>query len=150
MLAIVLDVFSRRFPAFAGTGWAMAGRLRTGLVLDALDRAVEQRCPDSVIHHSDRERGVAQGTSGAGQEGTVGMNKEDWGERRPMPLAQVGACQVDARYVVVDDEGGVVGGASFKTVASATAAARKMARPKRQEWDAGLPGCPLPDGPTAA
>ena len=51
-LAIVLDVFSRRIPAFAGTGWAMAGHLRTELVLDALDRAVEQRRPDSVIHHS--------------------------------------------------------------------------------------------------
>ena len=54
-LAIVLDVFSRRIPAFAGTGWAMAGHLRTELVLDALDRAVEQRRPDSVIHHSDQD-----------------------------------------------------------------------------------------------
>ena len=53
-LAIVLDVFSRRIPAFAGTGWAMAGHLRTELVLDALDMAVEQRRPDSVIHHSDQ------------------------------------------------------------------------------------------------
>ena len=51
-LAIVLDVFSRRIPAFAGTGWTMAGHLRTELALDALDRAVEQRRPDSVIHHS--------------------------------------------------------------------------------------------------
>ena len=50
-LAIVLDVFSRRIPAFAGTDWAMAGHLRTELVLDALDMAVEQRRPDSVIHH---------------------------------------------------------------------------------------------------
>ena len=53
-LAIVLDVFSRRIPAFAGTGWAMAGHLRTELVLDALDMAVEQRRSDSVIHHSDQ------------------------------------------------------------------------------------------------
>ena len=53
-LAIVLDVFSRRIPAFAGTGWAIAGHLRTELVLDALDMAVEQRRPDSVIHHSDQ------------------------------------------------------------------------------------------------
>ena len=48
-LAIVLDVFSRRI-----VGWAMAGHLRTELVLDALDMAVEQRRPDSVIHHSDQ------------------------------------------------------------------------------------------------
>ena len=48
-LAIVLDVFSRRV-----VGWAMAGHLRTELVLDALDMAVEQRRPDSVIHHSDQ------------------------------------------------------------------------------------------------
>ena len=49
-LAIVLDVFSRRI-----VGWSMAGHLRTELVLDALDMAVEQRRPDSVIHHSDSE-----------------------------------------------------------------------------------------------
>ena len=48
-LAIVLDVFSRRI-----VGWAMAGHLRTELVLDALDMAVEQRRPGSVIHHSDQ------------------------------------------------------------------------------------------------
>ena len=48
-LAIVLDVFSRRI-----VGWSMAGHLRTELVLDALDMAVEQRRPDSVIHHSDQ------------------------------------------------------------------------------------------------
>ena len=54
-LAIVLDMFSRRIPAFAGTGWAMAGHLRTELVLDALHMAVQQRRPDSVIHHSDSE-----------------------------------------------------------------------------------------------
>ena len=48
-LAIVLDVFSRRI-----VGWAMAGHLRTELVLDALGMAVEQRRPDSVIHHSDQ------------------------------------------------------------------------------------------------
>ena len=48
-LAIVLDVFSRRI-----VGWAMAGHLRTELVLDALHMAVQQRRPDSVIHHSDR------------------------------------------------------------------------------------------------
>ena len=48
-LAIVLDVFSRRI-----VGWSMAGHLRTELVLDALDMAVEQRRPGSVIHHSDQ------------------------------------------------------------------------------------------------
>ena len=48
-LAIVLDVFSRRV-----VGWAMANHLRTELVLDALDMAVGQRRPDSVIHHSDQ------------------------------------------------------------------------------------------------
>ena len=47
-LAVVLDVFSRRI-----VGWAMAGHLRTELVLAALDMAVVQRKPDSVVHHSD-------------------------------------------------------------------------------------------------
>ncbi len=67
-LAIVLDVFSRRV-----VGWAMAGHLRTALVVEALEMAVAQRRPEAVIHHSVqgcqytslafgarcRERGVA-------------------------------------------------------------------------------------------
>ena len=47
-LAVVLDVFSRKI-----VGWAMAGHLRTELVLAALDMAVAQRKPESVVHHSD-------------------------------------------------------------------------------------------------
>ncbi len=48
-LAIVLDVWSRRI-----VGWSMANHLKTELVLDALDMALAQRRPESVIHHSDR------------------------------------------------------------------------------------------------
>ncbi len=47
-LAVVLDVWSRRI-----VGWAMAGHLRTELVLEALDMALRQRRPNDVIHHSD-------------------------------------------------------------------------------------------------
>jgi transposase InsO family protein len=47
-LSVVLDAFSRRV-----VGWAMAGHLRTELVLAALDMAVAQRQPDGVVHHSD-------------------------------------------------------------------------------------------------
>ncbi len=47
-LAVVVDAFSRRV-----VGWAMAGHLRTELVLEALEMAIEQRHPDGVIHHSD-------------------------------------------------------------------------------------------------
>lgn len=48
-LAVVLDVWSRRI-----VGWAMANHLRTEVVLDALNMAVWQRRPKSVIHHSDQ------------------------------------------------------------------------------------------------
>jgi putative transposase len=48
-LAVVLDVWSRRI-----VGWAMANHLRTELVVDALNMAVYQRHPESVIHHSDQ------------------------------------------------------------------------------------------------
>ena len=48
-LAVVLDVWSRRV-----IGWAMATHLRTELVLDALNMAVAQRRPTTVIHHSDQ------------------------------------------------------------------------------------------------
>lgn len=47
-LAVILDVWSRRI-----VGWAMAAHLRTELVLEALEMALRQRCPDEVIHHSD-------------------------------------------------------------------------------------------------
>ena len=48
-LAVVLDVCSRRI-----VGWAMENHLRTDLVLQALNMAVSQRNPESVIHHSDQ------------------------------------------------------------------------------------------------
>ena len=48
-LAIVLDVYSRRI-----VGWAMATHLKTDLVLDALNMALMQRKPHTVIHHSDQ------------------------------------------------------------------------------------------------
>jgi putative transposase len=47
-LAVVVDAWSRRV-----VGWAMQANLATSIVLDALNMAVEQRKPGSVIHHSD-------------------------------------------------------------------------------------------------
>jgi putative transposase len=46
-LAVVLDTFSRKIA-----GWAMATHLRTELVLEALNLALGQRRPGTVIHHS--------------------------------------------------------------------------------------------------
>ena len=48
-LAVVLDACSRRV-----VGWAMALHARATLVLEALDMALEQRQPGTVIHHSDQ------------------------------------------------------------------------------------------------
>jgi transposase InsO family protein len=48
-LAIVLDVWSRRV-----VGWSIGERMTGGLVLAALNMAIEQRKPDDVIHHSDQ------------------------------------------------------------------------------------------------
>ena len=49
-VAVVIDVFSRRV-----VGWSMAGHLRTELILDALDMAIDVRRPgEGLIHHSDR------------------------------------------------------------------------------------------------
>jgi putative transposase len=47
-LAVVVDAWSRRV-----VGWAMATHLRTELVLEALQMAIQQRRPRDVIHHSD-------------------------------------------------------------------------------------------------
>ena len=48
-LAVVLDVWSRKV-----VGWAMASHLKTSLVIAALEMALNQRAPKSVIHHSDQ------------------------------------------------------------------------------------------------
>ena len=48
-LAVVVDAWSRRV-----VGWAMATHLRTELVLEALQMAIQQRRPEGVIHHSDQ------------------------------------------------------------------------------------------------
>jgi putative transposase len=48
-LSVVLDAWSRRI-----VGWSMATHLRTELVLEALDMALQQRRPTGVIHHSDQ------------------------------------------------------------------------------------------------
>jgi len=48
-LAVVLDVWSRKV-----VGWAMASHLKTSLVTAALEMALNQRAPKSVIHHSDQ------------------------------------------------------------------------------------------------
>jgi putative transposase len=47
--AVVLDAFSRKI-----VGWAMATSLRVELVINALNMALQQRRPTSVIHHSDQ------------------------------------------------------------------------------------------------
>ena len=48
-LAVVLDVWSRKI-----VGWAMATHLEASLVTSALNMAIAQRSPLSVIHHSDQ------------------------------------------------------------------------------------------------
>jgi putative transposase len=48
-LAVVVDTWSRRV-----VGWAMATHLRTELVLEALQMAIQQRRPEGVIPHSDQ------------------------------------------------------------------------------------------------
>ena len=49
-LAVVIDLFSRRV-----VGWAVAEHMRTELVLEALQMALQLRVPgDDLVHHSDR------------------------------------------------------------------------------------------------
>ena len=48
-LSVVVDAWSRRV-----VGWSMKPHLKTDLVLDALNMALQQRRPDDVIHHSDQ------------------------------------------------------------------------------------------------
>ena len=49
-LAVVMDLYSRRI-----VGWSMDRWINRHLVIDALNMAIDQRCPEGeLIHHSDR------------------------------------------------------------------------------------------------
>jgi len=49
-LAVIMDLYSRRI-----VGWSMGRWMSRHLVIDALNMAIGQRCPDGeLIHHSDR------------------------------------------------------------------------------------------------
>lgn len=50
-VAFVIDVFARRI-----VGWRVSTSMTTSFVLDALNQAICQRCPEEeqLIHHSDR------------------------------------------------------------------------------------------------
>jgi putative transposase len=54
-LAIVLDLFSRRI-----VGWSLSDRMKGGLAMDALQRAIDLRKPPpGLLHHSDSQYGSA-------------------------------------------------------------------------------------------
>lgn len=82
-LAVVLDVYSRRI-----VGWSMASHLRTALVLDALNMALEQRRPDRVIHHSD------QGT----QYTSIAFGNRCQAEGVQPSMGSVGDCYDNAKH----------------------------------------------------
>ena len=65
-LAVVVDAWSRRV-----VGWSMKTHLKTDLVLDALNMALQQRRPCGVIHHSD------QGTQGELKRSSQHLRKEE-------------------------------------------------------------------------
>jgi putative transposase len=101
-LAAVQDVFSRRI-----VGWSMAEHMRTELVLDALQMALDHRRPEpGLIHHSDqgsqyvslafgqtaRAAGIAQSMGSRGDcfdnavaESFFATLKKELVNRRPWP-----------------------------------------------------------------
>lgn len=80
-LAVVLDAISRRI-----IGWAMGDDQKAQLVIDAMNMAVTQRKPDSVIHPSDQG---SQYTSVA-----FGLRCKEMGARASM--GSVGDCYDNA------------------------------------------------------
>jgi putative transposase len=67
--AFVTDLFSRNI-----VGWQVAGHLRAGLALDALEMAIfarKDRIDDRLVHHSDR--GVQLRFKGSSQHRLVGL-----------------------------------------------------------------------------
>ncbi len=64
-LSVVVDAWSRHV-----VGWSMKTHLKTDLVLDALNMALQQRRPNGVIHHSD------QGTQGEFKRSSQHLEEE--------------------------------------------------------------------------
>ena len=71
-LSVVVDAWSRRV-----VGWSMKTHLKTDLVLDALNMALQQRRPSGVIHHSD------QGTHDPLNLGSTPRSPSAYAARRP-------------------------------------------------------------------
>ena len=80
-LAVALDAFSRRIIC-----WAVGNEQKAQLVIDAMNMAVTQRKPGSVIHHSDQG---SQYTSVA-----FGLRCKEMGARPSM--GSVGDCYDNA------------------------------------------------------
>ena len=96
-LAFVLDAHSRRL-----VGWSMVERLRTELVVDALEMALWRREPGAgLIHHTDRGSQYTALSFGK-RLAEVGIRPLDGPNR-------IGAGQRDGRVVRLDLEGGVGG-----------------------------------------
>ncbi len=96
-LAFVLDAHSRRL-----VGWSMVERLRTELVVDALEMALWRREPGAgLIHHTDRGSQYTALSFGK-RLAEVGIRPLDGPNR-------IGAGQHDGRVVRLDLEGGVGG-----------------------------------------
>jgi putative transposase len=57
-VACVLDLYSRKV-----VGWSMSERMKSELVIEALEMGLRQRCPESgdLLHHSDRGSQYASG-----------------------------------------------------------------------------------------
>ena len=67
-LSVVVDAWSRRV-----VGWSMKTHLRTDLVLDALNMALQQRRPQDVIHHSDQGNTLLSPSGYAANRPTSGL-----------------------------------------------------------------------------
>ena len=57
-LACILDLYSRKV-----VGWSMSERMKSDLVITALEMGLRQRCPEAgaLLHHSDRGSQYASG-----------------------------------------------------------------------------------------
>ncbi len=84
-LAAVIDAWSRRV-----VGWALGERMTADLVLAALNMALEQRRPDTVIHHSDQ--GCQPGFNRSSQHGFVRSSLAPHLEPR-LAYASRGSCE---------------------------------------------------------
>lgn len=129
-LAVVLDAWSRRV-----VGWAIGETMTAELVLAALNIGLQQRKPDSVIHHSDQgslvhQRGLRRTLQEDGRAPLDGQRGRRIRQRHGRELLRQPGVRADRTQELANEDRGPAGAVHLH---------RGLVQPKATAQRAGVP-----------